>query len=119
MSLPVSHTRESYGFRIRERETGLTAAYSGDTEECPALVDLGRDTDLFIMECSFPDKSAGPGHLFPEAALRVARQSRPGKLILTHFYPGWDPREVLSRGKKELPDTEVLMAEDGMVVDLR
>jgi ribonuclease BN (tRNA processing enzyme) len=33
---------------------GLTIAYTGDTGPDPALVDLGRDADLYIVDATHP-----------------------------------------------------------------
>lgn len=37
---------------IRLRADGIALAYTGDTGPGPALADLGRDADLFIVEAA-------------------------------------------------------------------
>jgi ribonuclease BN (tRNA processing enzyme) len=94
-ALPVAHAPGSLGFRITSLRDGGVAAYGGDAEETEELVALGRDADLFVLECSLPDGSPAPGHLTPAAAGRVIRGSGCRRALLTHFYPGWDPRGAL------------------------
>ena len=94
----VNHIEVSRGFRF-EDEAGNSIAISGDTDYCQAMVDLGREADVLVLECSTPDESHVPGHLSPTPAARVARESNCKTLCLTHFYPPMlemDPRPVIS-----------------------
>jgi Beta-lactamase superfamily domain len=51
---------------VRLSAAGLTLAYTGDTGPDPALVELGRDADLYIVEASdrgqspVPPETTGP-----------------------------------------------------------
>src|SRR5690242_8080630 len=47
----MNHPVETYGMRISA--DGRTLAYSADTGECDALVDLARDADVFLCEASY------------------------------------------------------------------
>ena len=85
-SAPVNHTPQSLGFRI-EDSSGKSIAYSGDTGYCERIVELARDVDLLILECSFPDDEAIAGHLTPSEAGDIATRAGAKKLLLTHFYP--------------------------------
>jgi ribonuclease BN (tRNA processing enzyme) len=85
-SAPVDHTPQSLGFRI-EDNSGKSIAYSGDTGYCERIVELARDADLLILECSFPDDEAIAGHLTPSEAGDIATRAGAKKLVLTHFYP--------------------------------
>jgi ribonuclease BN (tRNA processing enzyme) len=87
--------------------------YSGDTGESAALADFSRATDLLLLECSFPEDLAVEGHLTPSSAGRIASAAAPGRLVLTHFYPACEGRDLLA----ELRSTyhgEAVLAEDGM-----
>lgn len=84
--VPVVHPSgaPSYGLRI---ETGAkTLAYSGDTQWTESLVDLARDTDLFVCECYTRERDV-PYHL----SYRVLQQKRPAlatrRLVLIHLGP--------------------------------
>ena len=84
-AVAVEHTANSMGYRI-EAEGGV-AAFSGDADECPGLLELAKDADLFVCDCAFPDGSYTAGHLTPSRAGRVAAEANCRKLVLTHFYP--------------------------------
>ncbi len=82
----VNHIEVSRGFRFEDRE-GNVVAISGDTDYCEGLVDLGREADVLILECSTPDDLHVAGHLSPTPAGRIAREAQCRTLCLTHFYP--------------------------------
>ena len=67
---------------------------------CPNVVRLGRGADLFLLECSVPDKRKVAGHLTPEECGRIAADAGCRHLVLTHFYPvfeGCTPRRCVRR----------------------
>ncbi len=85
-SQPLDHTPNSLAYRIHEKE-GPSLVYSGDTGPCEGIVDLAKDCDLLILECSFPEGEGMEGHLTPSQAGRIATLAGVGKLLLIHFYP--------------------------------
>ena len=109
--LPMVHSAVSIGFRLNAE--GRLLAYSGDTDYCSNVVQLGREADLLILECSFPDERKTPGHLTPSLAGKIAKESNCKKLLLTHFYPIFEGHDILKECQKEYSG-EVLLAEDGM-----
>lgn len=92
-TLPLVHSRPAIGFRIKYRDKVI--AYLGDSGPCCALSELGKDGDIMISECSFPQSS--PFHLNPEDVAKVATKAKPALLLLTHFYPEMDPEEAKKR----------------------
>ncbi len=114
-TFPLEHTRQSVGYRIEEG--GKVLAYSGDTDYCPELVELGRGADLLVLECSFPDDRKIKGHLTPSWAGRVAREAGAKRLLLTHLYPPCDEVDILGPCHEEF-DGEVMVAEDLMTVEV-
>lgn len=86
-AVPVEHAPESLGYRIREMPDGPVLGYSGDTGFCEGVIRVGRDADLFLLECAHADASATPNHLSPIDAGKVAAQANCRRLLLTHFYP--------------------------------
>ena len=82
---PMKHTPHSLAYRIENRQ-GRSFVYSGDTGFCDEIAILARDTDLLILECSFPDGRV-EGHLTPSLAGEIAQQARAKRLVLLHFYP--------------------------------
>lgn len=100
-SKPMCHgKRPSLGYRV-ETEAGVFA-YSGDTDYCEALVQLIRQADLALMECSFPDALRMPSHLSPELVFRAARQAECKNVVLTHRYPVEGAEQILTTGWSDL-----------------
>ena len=86
------------GYRLTER--GRSLAYSGDTDRCQGVVELGRDADTLILECSVTDERKVPGHLTPTECGHIAAAAGCRHLVLTHFYPvfqGYDIRRRVRR----------------------
>jgi len=94
------------GFRIEAE--GKVIAFSGDTQWTEALVDIGRDADLFICEAYTRDKPIAT-HMALSVLERHLAQIRPKRIVLTHM-----SNDMLAR-RAELPfDT----ADDGMIIEL-
>ena len=82
----LPHAKETIGYRIKDKR-GKTLVYSGDTDYCRGLIELSKDADLLILECSFPDNIKVEGHLTPTLAGKIAKEAKVKRLILTHLYP--------------------------------
>lgn len=113
---PVLHGGGAHGLRVTA-PSGRILAYSGDTDECPAVVELARGADLLVLECSHPDDRKVEGHLSPTPCGRLAAEAGASALLLTHFYPGWDPESARSCVARHFGGP-VLLAADGMRVDV-
>jgi ribonuclease BN (tRNA processing enzyme) len=74
-SKEMAHVPGSVGFRI-DLKDGKSIATSGDTDYCRNVVALAYETDLLILECSFPDEKKVEGHLTPSLAGRIGLESR-------------------------------------------
>ena len=83
--LKLKHASVCYGYRF-ELE-GKTISYCTDTGYCKAAVDLSKNVDLLISECSFRGGQENPGwpHLNPLSAARIALRSNAKKMALIHF----------------------------------
>jgi ribonuclease BN (tRNA processing enzyme) len=73
------------GYRIDYR--GKALAYSGDSQYCDNLVQLCRNVDVAVLDCSFPANKPGPAHLHAGECGQVAKEAGIGRLVLSHFYP--------------------------------
>lgn len=111
-SKKVLHTENSLGYRI-ESEEGKIISYSGDTDLCEGVVQLAKDADLLVLECSFPNEQKVKGHLIPSECGEIASEANVKKLVLTHFYPLCDQYDILNQCRKTFPG-EVILAEDLM-----
>lgn len=110
---------------VRLSAPGLTVAYSGDTGPDPALAELGRGADLFIVEGTDRQQQPGVAAAPPGAALNLtageagaaAAAAGARRLLLTHFWPGND-REVSRAAAEQHYGGQVLLAEENMVIPL-
>ena len=113
-TLPLTHSESSIGLRV-EIPGGKALVYSGDTDYCENIIELAKEADLLILECSLPDGMKVEGHLFPSLAGRIARESLCKRLLLTHFYPPCDEHDLMRDVKKEFTG-EIILAEDLMEI---
>jgi ribonuclease BN (tRNA processing enzyme) len=112
-SMPSPHSFPSASYRLEAEGVSLTV--SGDTDDSEGLVELARDTDLLVCECSMPDGEKVPGHLVPWEAGRIAARAHAQRLMLTHFYPPCDEVDVAKQASATFPG-EIIIARDLMVV---
>ena len=82
-----------FGLRM-DTVDGKSVVFSGDTAPCDRLVELARDCDLLIHECTFPQKAiefrskVGIGtwaHTSPLDLGKIAVDARTKMLVATHF----------------------------------
>jgi len=106
----VKHTDNSIAIKLIDNK-GKEVVYSGDTDYCEEIIEFARDSDLLILECSFPDNLKKTGHLTPSEAGIIAKKSSPKKLTLTHFYPQCDNFDMLTPIKDRY-NGEIIIAED-------
>jgi ribonuclease BN (tRNA processing enzyme) len=116
ISRRVRHTASSLGYRI-ESPNGKVAVYSGDTDYCEGLIELGQGAQVLILECSVPEEERIEGHLTPTLAGKIAEECRAEKLVLTHFYPMFDAIDIEERVRKVFGG-EVVLAEDMMRIPI-
>jgi len=120
---PVVHTPEAVGYRLILGASGreVVVAYTGDTEECEGAVDLARDADLLIAECSVADEDRVSGHLTPRGVGRVAAAAAARRLVATHFYPSalaLGPDEIRRRIREAYAREPIDLGVDGLRVEL-
>ncbi len=112
ISKPMSHgNASSAGYRIESE--GKLIVYSGDTDYNENLVELAENADVLITECSFPEGMKRPNHLTPELAGRIAAKAGAGRLILTHFYPQCEGRDIIKQAGNAFSG-EIIPANDMM-----
>jgi ribonuclease BN (tRNA processing enzyme) len=87
---------------------GRVIAFSGDTEWTDALVDVGREADLFICE-AYVRNHAIKGHMSLATLEQHLPEIRPKRLVLTHL------SEDMFAHRRDVPYQS---AEDGMVIEL-
>ncbi|KAF7496239.1 Ribonuclease Z [Sarcoptes scabiei] len=86
--IPVKHCAFAYGLAITSNNN-FRYVYSGDTEPCDSLVEIGKNCDLLIHEATVEDsllKFARTNfHSTQSEAIEVSRLMRAKFTILTHF----------------------------------
>ena len=119
---PLPHYRPDVGVRLSA--PGLVVAYTGDTGPDPALADLGRDADLFIVDATDRHQQPGvPLAAGPELDLTAGQAGAAAaaagarRLLLTHFWPGND-RQASAAGAAAVFTGPVLLADEGLEIDL-
>ena len=114
-SLRMNHSAPALGYRLEA--SGGSMAYSGDTDGCERVVQLGRKADLLILECSMPDRRKVAGHLTPTECGRIAAAAGCEHLVLTHFYPVFQGYDIRRRVRRSFRG-RLTLARDGAVVSL-
>ena len=110
-SRKLAHQVVNYGLRFTAGSGG-SVVFTGDTAWCDPLVDLCRDADLLIAECSGDAAHPAEGHLTAPEAGRLAATAGVRQLALTHLYPLSDDRARVREAAVHYPGP-ILLAEDG------
>jgi len=91
-----NHPVECHALRVEAGGRSLT--YSGDTGVCDRLVELARDTDLFLCEASWTDRADNPRdvHLSGREAGEHAARAGARRLMVTHLVAWTDVPTLLA-----------------------
>jgi len=107
----VIHQSGAPSTALRLSDGEKTFAYSGDTEWTDALLPIARDADLLICECyAYAGKLTG--HMTWEILQSKLAALGAKRTMLTHMNP------TMLAKLDELREAGVLLAEDGMVVEV-
>ncbi len=112
------HAYRGHGYKVTL--DNKTIAYSGDTRVGPNSLNLARNTDVLIHECSYIEQEKGKwGHVNPLQAAQLAKNAKVKQLVLTHFdaslYTTLEKRESAEKSARKIfPATKV--ATDDMVL---
>jgi ribonuclease BN (tRNA processing enzyme) len=112
-SFPVKHSDlNALGYRV---ESNKVFAYSGDTNYCRNLIELGKNADLLLLECSYSEKlwNKRRDHLHPELCAKIARECNAKKLMLSHIYPMTKKEKIKPLVKKKFKG-KIVVARDLM-----
>lgn len=119
----VNHPIEAYGMRVTgpseaDPSRRVVLAYTGDTDDCPALDDLARDADLFLSEAAFleggPSDEVRGVHLTGLRAGQVAARNGAKRLVLTHLV-AWNDADVSLAEARSAYGGPIDVAEPGAV----
>ncbi|MEM4598911.1 MAG: MBL fold metallo-hydrolase [Candidatus Diapherotrites archaeon] len=107
-SLQMAH-ENTIGYRLEAH--GKSVTFSGDTAYTKNLVALGRNTDLLVADCSFPDSVGSAQHMTSMQCAKIAKEAEAKALMLTHFYPAVES-EPLKKIVKSIYNGKVYVAHD-------
>ncbi|HVZ12597.1 MAG TPA: MBL fold metallo-hydrolase [Patescibacteria group bacterium] len=114
----IKHTADSLAYRLDFSDKSIV--YSGDMGYDETICELGRNADIAILECSFPDKKSLIGnHLCPEDIGNLAKIGGFKKVVLTHIGPQCVGREEeMIATIKNIANCEVIVGEDMMRIEV-
>jgi ribonuclease BN (tRNA processing enzyme) len=107
-----NHPVECHALRVEAGGRSLT--YSADTGVCDGLVELARDTDLFLCEASWEDSEDNPPgvHLSGREAGEHASRANAKRLLLTHLV-AWSDADAIHAEAKAAYDGQLDVAKCG------
>ena len=116
----VTHTADSYGFRVSSGPEGPGLVYSGDCGRAEDLDALVRPGDVVLCEVSFGPGPVEPGaqHLDGPAVGALARRTRAGRVLLTHLQMGYDEAATIDSVRARFDGSVTLVSPgDGFDID--
>lgn len=116
IGMKTPHTDESMAIRINDA-SGKSLVFTADTGFEKKLAVLGKNVDLFVMECSFVGSKPVDMHLDLEEAMYLVKASHPKRAMLTHLYAEWDEVNFADQVAAYEPPCEVIEARDGLTVE--
>lgn len=115
----MDHTLPCLGYRLESRARVI--AYTGDTQPCPSIKDLGTGSDVLIHEATFLEREVGLArptrHSTPKEAAEGALACKTGRLILTHVNDDHETPEEMKAEAGEIFD-DVTIAHDGLKIQI-
>lgn len=101
--------------------SGRKIVYTGDSRFSKSLVELAKNADLLIHDCTFDDELAEraeeDGHSTPTQAAKTAKKANAKQLILTHISARYKTPDLLqSQAAKDFSKVDV--AKDFMRISL-
>jgi len=111
------HYIESYAVRAECQTSSLV--YSSDTAPCESVVNLAKDAELFLCECTLGlgEEESPRGHTSSREAGRMAKQAEVGRLVLTHYGSDYAPGELEDYAEQEFRGPTAV-ADDGMELSI-
>jgi len=94
----VKHYIPSYAMAISGKKR---LVYSADSGICDELAEIAKGADLFLCEAARCSREDGEwGHLLASDAVKLAKNAKVKKLILTHFWPDHDYSKELDKARQ-------------------
>ncbi len=113
-AMPVVHVPHTYGIQVRG---AARFAYSADSGPCDGLLDVARNSDLFLCECANDEHSTYPFHLTPRQAGITAREANASRLLLTHRWWLQGEESAVAEAREEFQGP-IDLAREGMQLEV-
>lgn len=110
-ALKLNHSITNMGYRVEDKQ-GRSFAFTGDTAWCEELVDLARNVDVLVAECSGDEAHTLDGHLSAPEVGRLAAEAKVKQVVLTHLYPLPNDRGRIAEVARSYAGP-ILLARDG------
>jgi len=95
----TDHTENSIGYRFEYN--GEILVITGDTGFHKNIIELCKDADLAVIECSFPRELNKGKHLNPKVITKIVTEAKVKKVVLTHLYPMIEDYPILETIAKD------------------
>ncbi len=101
---------------------GRKIVYAGDTRPCKHVIELARDADVLIHDCTLAnellERAIESGHSTPQEAAEVAKNAGVKQLVLVHISPRYvDDSVLLKEAQQVFPN--VIVARDMMELEVQ
>ncbi|HLT62615.1 MAG TPA: MBL fold metallo-hydrolase [Microlunatus sp.] len=114
----LPHHVTNLGYRLEA--DGDVLAYTGDSGDSAARIELARDADVFLAEATYIDHVPAGDTPYLCTTRQVARQAsvaRPQLTVLTHLWPTLSGEHALATARAEGLES-VQLARPGLTIDL-
>ncbi len=110
------HSKDSIAYRFEEGDKSVV--FTGDADYDEGIIKLSKDTDLLIIDCSFPYSMKTPNHLSSKECGLVAKKAEVKRLLLSHLYPVDISDIDRLKECREVFKGDVSLAEDLMEIEI-
>ncbi len=117
-TVPTVHSAILNSVSYRFEDGHRSVVFSGDCDYDRGIVELSRDTDLLVLDCSFPDALKVPGHLSASECGNVAKEANVKRLLLSHLYPVAREQDARLEQCRSVFSGDVRLAEDLMELEV-
>jgi ribonuclease BN (tRNA processing enzyme) len=117
VTFSTPHTDESRAIRL-EDAGGQVMVYTADTGFTLELGDFAKGADLLVIEASYPKDKTQEKHLDLGEAIHIIHRAGPKRAVLTHLYQVWDEVDGDAEIAKFELGCEVMLAYDGLRLEI-
>ncbi len=110
------HSENSIAFRFEYKNKSIVI--TGDADYDNGIIELSKNSDILIADCSFPESMKVSGHMTPQECGLVAKKAGVKKLVLSHLHTLPFPDECRLEECRQVFKGDVILAEDFLETDL-